>query len=228
MIANKKLFYKGLIMMAIFAVVLIIFFSPVFNGKNGLGYLDDLYNSISKGSANYIPAMRQSVQKLNGQTAALTLAFNNQEQAQQVSALFQKSGVSVEQTESKLTVSGDLGAVMSNCLEDSEAMYVNDGQRVATKYGYDERRVLYNWWTAAKEMDKALKKQKKFKEADIIMEIQKKAVETAYNYYRIEPQNITDRLGIIIFSLVFYVLYTMWYGFAFMFLFEGWGMQLEH
>ncbi len=35
-------------------------------------------------------------------------------------------------------------------------------------------------------------------------------------------------LGIVIFSLIFYVVYTLWYGFAIMFMFEGWGMRLEH
>jgi hypothetical protein len=28
--------------------------------------------------------------------------------------------------------------------------------------------------------------------------------------------------------LIFYVVYTVWYGFGFMYLFEGWGMKLEH
>jgi hypothetical protein len=58
--------------------------------------------------------------------------------------------------------------------------------------------------------------------------IKKKAVETAYNYYNIEPQKISDRFGIILLSLVFYVVYTVWYGFSIMFMFEGWGMKLEH
>jgi hypothetical protein len=53
-------------------------------------------------------------------------------------------------------------------------------------------------------------------------------VETSYNYYLIEPQKISDRAFIVLFSLVFYVIYTVWYGFAIMFMFEGWGMELEH
>jgi len=105
---------------------------------------------------------------------------------------------------------------------------VNDGEKVKEKYGYDERQVLYNWYTALKAMDKDLKVQKKFKEAKIVALVIKKAVECSYNYYKIEPQKISDRYGIVIFSLIFYVLYTLWYGFAIMFMFEGWGMQLEH
>jgi hypothetical protein len=56
----------------------------------------------------------------------------------------------------------------------------------------------------------------------------KKAVEPSYNYYRIEPQNIGDRWVVVIFSLIFYVVYTLWYGFSIMYIFEGWGMKLGH
>ncbi len=107
-------------------------------------------------------------------------------------------------------------------------MYHNKGEKVASKYGYNERRVLYNWWKASKSMDKDLKKQKKFEEAKVISLVIKKAVESSYNYYKIKPEKISDKLGIVIFSLVFYVGYTLWYGFAIMFMFEGWGMKLGH
>ena len=87
---------------------------------------------------------------------------------------------------------------------------------------------LYLWWKAMKEMDKDLKRQKLFKEAAMPTLVKKKAVETAYNYFGIAPQSIGDKIGIVIFSLIFYVVYTLWYGFAIMYMFEGYGMQLEH
>jgi hypothetical protein len=129
---------------------------------------------------------------------------------------------------STIQVAGDLGKILQNCLADADHMYLNDGQKVSSKYGYDEKRVLFNWWNAFKEMDKGLKKQKLFKEAKLVTAVKKKAVEPSYNYYNIEPQRIMDRLGIVIFSLIFYVVYTLWYGFAIMFMFEGWGVKLEH
>jgi hypothetical protein len=107
-------------------------------------------------------------------------------------------------------------------------MYHNLGEKVSGKYGYDERQVLFNWWKACNEMDKDLKRQKKFKEAKAVGLVVKKGVESSYNYYKIEPQKIGDRLGLVIFSLLFYVAYTLWYGFAIMFMFEGWGMKLGH
>jgi hypothetical protein len=50
----------------------------------------------------------------------------------------------------------------------------------------------------------------------------------AFNFFGIEPQNITDKIGIVVFALAFYVIYTLWFGFSIMYLFEGWGMELEH
>lgn len=227
-IRNKKKFYGGWLMLLVFAIVLFIFFSPVFNGKNGLDYLDNLYNSISKGSAYYIDKVKSDSALFNGKSVSLVLEFANKEHADLTAILFEKSGVQTGLKGTKLEVSGNLGQIFSNVLEDADRIYFNEGTTVAEKYGYNEKKVLYNWWQALKEMDQALKKQKLFKGAEAVTLIKNKAVETAYNYYKIEPQKITDNVWIVILSLIFYVIYTVWYGFAFMYIFEGWGLSLDH
>ena len=228
MIANKKEFYGGFGMLIGFFVILVIIFSPVFKGQNGLDYLDSLYNSISKGSAYYIPKAKKETDKFIGNSISVTLNMKDEAQAKQATSLFMKGGALVNVSGAQLKVSGDLGKILENCMTDADSMYVNDGEKVKGKYGYDERQVLYNWYTALKATDKDLKAQKKFKEAKVVALVIKKAVECSYNYYKIEPQKISDRYGIVIFSLLFYVIYTLWYGFAIMFMFEGWGMRLEH
>jgi len=228
MIARKKEFSLGLGLLVAFFVVLVIFFSPVFNGHNGLDYLDNLYNSISKGSAYYIPKLKDDAKAFNGSAVEMNFSMASPAQAQQTAQLFMKSGAMVNVSEAKLKVSGDLGKILENCLADSDALYKNDGKGLTAKYGYNERQALYNWWQAFKGVEKDLNNQKKFKEAKTVANISKKAVETCYNYYTIEPQSIMERLGVVVFSLVFYVIYTLWYGFAILFMFEGWGMKLEH
>ena len=228
MIANKKEFFGGSLMLLAFIAVLIIIFSPVFKGQNGLEYLDALYNSISKGSAYYIPKVKEEAGKFAGKSIAVTLSMADEKQAEQTALLFQKGGASTTVTGASLGITGDSGKILENALTDADSMYNNDGKEVSLKYGYNERQVLFNWWKAFKEMDKGLKKQKQFKEAKIVALVVKKAIEPSYNYYRIEPQKISDRFGIVIFSLVFYVIYTLWYGFAIMYMFEGWGLRLEH
>ncbi|MBW1800750.1 MAG: hypothetical protein JRJ85_08465 [Deltaproteobacteria bacterium] len=228
MIAHKKEFYGGMIMLAVFIIVLVVIFMPLFKGQNGLNYLDDLYNSISKGSAYYIPKVKKESDKFKGNAVSVTLTMANQKQAQQTAGLFRTAGSKTSVEGSKLKITGDLGIILESSLADADAMYHNKGKQLSTKYGYEEKRVLFNWWKAFKAMDKALNKQKKFKEAKAVALVVKKAVESSYNYYGIEPQKITERWGVVLFSLIFYVIYTLWYGFAIMFMFEGWGMALGH
>jgi len=228
MIAHKKEFYGGIAMMLAFIVVMMIIFSPVFNGKNGLQYMDDLYNCISKGSAYTIPQLKEKANKFTGNTVNATLAMKDNEQAEKTASLLKKAGVAVTISGFELKVTGDFGKILIHCLGDADLMYNNDGRALASKYNYNEREVMYNWWVALKAMDRDLKKQRKFQESKTIGEVSKKGVELSYNYYKVEPQKLVDRLGVVIFSLVFYVAYTLWYGFSIMFMFEGWGMKLEH
>jgi hypothetical protein len=228
MIKKKKEFSLGLAMLISFFVVLFIIFSPLFNGHNGLEYLDRLYNSIAKGSAYYIPKVREDIKQMGASSVDFTLTMDSAAQAQQTAALFMQTGALVNVSEAKLRVNGSFEKMLTACLEDADAMYHNNGKALADKYGYNERQALYNWWKAFKSAEKALQKEKKFKEAKVVVQLNQKALETAYNFYGIESEKIMDRLWVVIFSLAFYVVYTMWYGFAILFMFEGWGMQLEH
>ena len=51
MVHNKKEFTGGSVLLVIFFIVLFAMFQPIFDGHNAMAYLDNLYNSISKGSA---------------------------------------------------------------------------------------------------------------------------------------------------------------------------------
>ncbi len=228
MIAHKKEFFGGVVMMAGFIVVLIIVFMPIFAGQNGLDYLDNLYNTISKGSAYYIPKVKKEADAFTGTSVGVTLVMAEEERATQTVPLFMKGGALVNVSGKELKVSGDLGNILDNCLADADLMYNNEGEKLSAKYGYEAKRIFLNWWVALNHMEADLKHQKKFKEAKVVALVIKKAVELGYNYYKIDSQKIGDKIGIVVFSLVFYVIYTLWYGFSIMFMFEGWGMRLEH
>ena len=227
--SQKAMLIKGSVLMASFTAVFILIFMPLFSGgKNGLEYLDNLYNSISKGSAYYIPELKEAAAPLSGSQVSMTLEMTGTDAAAQALPLLRASGVTAEQDGTKLRIGGDLGKLLDNCLEDADLMYNNKGEQIREKYGMDERRALYTWWTLTKLMDKELKNQKLFKAAKVVTTVSKKGVETSYNFYKIEPRKISEKLGVVVFSLAFYVVYTVWYGFAIMFLFEGLGLRLEH
>ncbi len=228
MIRKKKEFSLGLVMLAGFFVVLVCIFLPLFEGKNGLEYLDNLFNSIAKGSAYYVPKVREDIRQMGESRVELALSLDSAAQAEKASRLFMRGGALVNAQGEKLKLSGDLGAMIAAALEDADAMYRNEGAAVFGRAGFSEREVLYVWYRAFKAVEKALQGQKKFKEARVVAQLNQKAIEPAYNFYGVEAQRILDRAGIVVFALLFYVVYTLWYGFAILFLFEGWGMQLEH
>ncbi|KIX15568.1 hypothetical protein [Dethiosulfatarculus sandiegensis] len=224
---NKKKLILGFAMLVAFAVVLFGLFTPLFNGHNGLEYLDALYNSISKASAYYIPQVKKESQAFSGKEINLTLKMGNENQAMRTAMLLEASGGQVTREAETVKFKGDFGAVLASCITDSDNMFHNKGKELETRYNKNGKLMLYAWWATLKEVIKDFNRQKQFTNAKFTGTLQKKVVECAYNYYGITPQNIGDRWGIVLFSLIFYVVYTVWYGYAVMFLFEGAGFQLE-
>jgi hypothetical protein len=113
-------------------------------------------------------------------------------------------------------------------LKDADLMYNNDGAAISTKYGVDERIALNSWYLSLTAMEKDLTKAEKFEQAAVVKNAMTKAVEPAYNYYKVEAKPVKSELFLLIFALAFYVIYTMWYGFGILFLFEGIGIKLDH
>lgn len=225
----KKKFAAGLAMIAAFVVVLVIFFMPVFAGQNGLDYLDQLYNSISKNSAYYIPGLTEQAGKFDGAKLEARLEFGDQGAAKRAALLFGAAGAEASPDGDVLVVRGDLGKVIGASLADSDAMFHNQGEKLSAKYeGNEPRLMLYTWWQTYKALEKSLNRQKEFAQAKFTQVVQAKAVEMSYNYYGIQPQSIGDRWLIVVASLLFYVVYTLWYGFGVMYMFEGAGYDLEH
>lgn len=216
----------GAALMVSFIVVLVVFFMPVFAGQNGLDYLDNLYNSISKGSAYYIPKLEHLVDEHGSKEVTLNLKMADPATAAAVEPLIASAGVATAADGDRLRVSGDLAAIFDAALADAELAYRNDDAGIEAKYGDGVRRVMYGWWAVLNEIERDLKRQKIFASADLAHSVQAKTIECAYNYYGIEPQKISEKWAIVLFSLVFYVVYTIWYGYAIMYIFEGLGFEL--
>ena len=226
---SKKRLRVGLGMVIAFVVILVIVFMPIFGGKNGLDYLDNLYNAISKASAYYIPGLMEEGKSFNGQKIEAALKLKDKDEAARAALLFSVAGAETVADGSDLKIAGDLGAILAAGLQDADDMFHNKGEVLVKRYqGKNERLMAYTWWLSLKAMQKALNSQKAFAQAKFVKKVQSKAVEMSYNYYGIEPQGIGQRWGIVLFSLLFYVVYTMWYGYGVMFIFEGTGYQLEH
>ncbi|MFH0822754.1 MAG: hypothetical protein V2B18_08370, partial [Pseudomonadota bacterium] len=158
---------------------------------------------------------------------SVTVEMKKPELAAQASALLTKAGAKVAPDgATKLKVEGDLKAILKSCLEDAENLFQNRDDAVKARYGFPGRDALYCWWGLLNDLGKDLTRQKEFKAAKTASDVTKKAVEPAYNYVGIVPEPASSRAGILVFSLVFYVIYTLWFGVSVLFLFEGIGLQL--
>jgi hypothetical protein len=222
-------------MLASFFAVLIAIFMPLFatphgdHKVNGLDYLDNFFNELSKGSAYYIPDQIRAAEQYKGQQFSSTLKMKSPESAAAAAKLFATNNIQAAAEGEKVNVSGDFGTMITVMLNDADDMYHNKGENLATKYGVaDERQAVYTWYQALSAMEKDLTKSENFAQAKFVKNCMTKAVEPAYNYYKVEVKPVKEEMFMLIAALAFYVIYTMWYGFGLLFLFEGMGIKLGH
>ena len=242
-IKHKGHFFIGLSLCISFLVVLFLIFSNIFpGGLNGLEYADEMFNKLSKGSSYFIPKVTKSNEKFMGNMFSVTLKMGKAEdkpgdgekRAERSAALFiVNEGIAKTEVKgTELKIEGDLGKILSAALRDSETMYRNEGEKIKALYATamktdDVKQMYRQWYNVLDRMNKKFVIDKKAAEAKICSDVMRKAVEAAYNYYEIEPEKVKDKMGLLTFLLVFYVVYTLWWGFAIFFMFEGIGLSMK-
>jgi len=225
---NKRSLSIGAFLGLTFLGVLVLIFSPVFgDGKNGLVYSDDMFNKLAKGSSYFIPKVIKSNEKYANTTIAVTVKLDKPEQNPGAIKVLAAAGMELKNSSPELQINGNLGTLMSKILQDADDMYKNDGKKISERYGVDEKEAMTSWWNVLKAMDKELKKQGKVDESKIVSDVMKKAIEPAFNFYHIDAQKVADKAGTMTGLLIFYVIYTMWWGFSIFYIFDGIGLTMK-
>ncbi len=226
---NTRSLFVGIVLALSFAGILVLIFSPVFGeGRNGLVFADNLFNKLSKGSSYFIPKVAKKNEEFKLTQVDVVLKLDKPDQMNPLAIrLLASTGASAHTASPEIKLSGNLGAILSQVLVDADDMFKNDGAKVSGRYGTDEKEVMTSWWNVLKGMDKELKKQGKIAEAASVSDVMKKAVEPAYNFYKIDGQKVAEKAGLMTGLLIFYVAYTMWWGFAIYYLFDGLGLTMK-
>src|SRR5512144_1863736 len=201
-IRNAKTFNIGALFAITFIGVLIAIFSPLFQGKNGLEFADNSFNKLAKGSSYFIPKVVKDNERFMGKAFTVSIRTDKPEdkpgdaekRAENIAKVFTTAGAKVDISGSTLKIEGDLGQVLASALQDADAMFKNEGEKIKARYGTD--------------------KEKKIVESKMVNAVVKKAVEPAYNFYQIDANRVSDHAGMLSGLLVFYVFYTMWWGYA--------------
>jgi len=232
MIVNKSLFNKGLLLMASFSCIFVSLFLPIWGGgKNGLDAADDMFNRLSKGSSYFIPDVQKQALKLEGKTVTVTAKVKDAKLAPRAVENLIKAGATAELKDGAVTYTGDLGKILGAALADADDMFKNNGKAVLERYGVSdkdgEKAITKAWWVGLDPSIKELQKQKLIEEAKIVGNVNKRGLEPGYNFYGIAGEKVLDNVLPLVGLLVFYVVYTMWYGYAIFDLFGGIGMGMS-
>ena len=224
-VRNKKTFAIGVAMIATFILCYVGMMSPNFgNGRNGLQYADDMFNSLSKGSAYFIKDAQKVADGQKGKNINLTIKATTPADAEKWGKLYTTAGANVTVKEASVTIDGDFGKILGAVVADSDFMYHNDSKSLEAKYGYDGREATNNWNNSLKKIDAALKSKSLFQQEFDLVKVQQKALEPAYNYYGVEIKKVSENKASLTFLLSFYLIYTVWYGFGLFYLFNGLGI----
>ncbi len=86
---------------------------------------------------------------------------------------------------------------------------------------------MFAWHNTLKGLYKHLKSTSQFEKASAVEEVISKGVEVSYNFYGILPRPVSANVGILTAALIFYLVYTMWWGYAIMWLCDGIGLQMK-
>jgi hypothetical protein len=233
LIQNKGTFTKGLALLVSFTVVFICIMLPLYGpeGKkqNGLEISDDFFNKLSKDSANYIKLVTDEVNaKVTDQKLNVTVKMAKPADAAEAAAIFTKAGFTGEAKEAEVRVSGPLKPMLLKFIADAQAVYDNDpGGKIKDFYGMGGDKALSLVWEVTNRSIKPLQKDKLLMEASILGSVNKRALEPAVNFYGIQGEPVSKNIPALTGLLVFYVIYTMWYGYSIFFLFDGIGMSMK-
>jgi hypothetical protein len=228
LIRHAKMFNLGFLLGISFLGVLYLIFQPIFpGGKNGLEFSDNLFNKLAKGSSYFIPEVAQENEKFMGATFAVNIKLEKPEQVESAIKILTTSGAQAVAKDSQLAISGDLGKLLGNVIRDSDEMFHNEGAKVSSRYGFNETDVMALWWSILSKMNKEFQKDKKVNNSDMVMRVMQRAVEPAYNFFGIEAERVSGKAFTMTGLLLFYILYTMWWGYAIFYMFDGIGLSMK-
>ncbi|CAK7017243.1 MAG: hypothetical protein DESF_00702 [Desulfovibrio sp.] len=229
----KAPFIRGCLLLISFLVLFAILLMPIMkdelgNHVTGLQYADNVFNELSKGSSYFIPGVRENLKSVDGKDIQVTVKLKKADLAPLAALVLEKSGATnVSAQDGKVSFSGNLGLILTSATDDSDNLYNNDAEAVTQKYdGEPALKVASAWWYVLSPTIKELQKQHKIAESQVVDHVLRRAIEPGNNFYSVPAAKVSEHLVLMSAMLIFYVLYTLWYGFAIFELFEGLGLAM--
>ena len=232
LIHEKGPFVRGSILLISFLVLFCVLLTPIMrdekgNHLTGLQYADNVFNELSKGSSYFIPSVREHVKTVEKVNVKVTVTMKKAELAETAVQVLTKAGMTASADGAKVSYEGNLAAMLNAATTDADSLYHNDDATVSARYdGTHALKAAAAWWYVLSPSIKELQKQRLIAEAQVVDQVLRRAVEPGNNFYSVEPVKVSEHIWLMSGMLIFYVIYTLWYGFAIFELFEGVGLAM--
>ncbi len=231
LIHHTKSFVKGMLLLLTFGVMCTVMLFPVLqneygNRMTGLEYADSVFNSLSKGSSYFVPQVRESVQEVKGRAVSVSVPLKHELGEAMVRA-YESIGAEARIEGQRLLVRGDLGAILDAVTDVGDRLYFNDTKTVEGRFHQPALLVARAFWHSLNPAIKALQRQGRIEDAKVVDQVLRRVLEPGNNFYSVPVARVSDHVLLIVVMLAFYIIYTLWYGFGIMELFQGIGLSLH-
>lgn len=231
LIHHKTSFVKGVVLLGTFVIICTFLLFPMLrdeygNHLTGLQYADSVFNSLSKGSSYFVPAVRENVSTVMGKSVKMDVALNH-EMAESMVKVYASCGARAHINGNRLIIMGDLGAILSAATDVGDRLYFNDTKTIESKYKQPALLVSRCFWYTLNPGIKDLQRQGMIAEAKVVDQVLRRALEPGNNFFSVPVAKVSDHIFLIVVMLMFYIIYTLWYGFGIMEIFQGIGLSLH-
>ena len=153
----------GVLLGLSFIGVLMLIFAPIFgHGKTGLEFSDAFFNKLAKGSSYFFPKLTEGLKEVQGKDfGGTTIKMESADAASTAAKIMTLADMNVVVKGPELTINGDLAKELGNVLDDSSAMYYDQGSEITRKYEMDAKEVMSTWWGILNRTAKEFRKCKR-------------------------------------------------------------------
>ena len=228
LLAHPRSFGLGCAGLLAFAAVFAAGTVPFGEHKNAMAWADNFFNQLAKHSAFYIVEGQKKAAMFAGQEVNYGMAPREFADKDKLAKLFDVHGFAIESLPDKrIRVKGDLGALAQAALQEADLFYRNDTAPIEAEYGFKATEAIYCWWLVFDGLTRRYTQDGMGAEADFTKFMTAMVLEPAYNFRGVEAKSIGDSVMPVVFLLLAYVVFTVWYGFSILLIFEGLGITMH-
>jgi uncharacterized protein len=226
LIMNPTKLRIGIVGLGCFAVVLGFGLSPVYNQKNVLHFADNFFNQLAKNSVDYISQGHKKADDFKNKSIDIGIHPREIVDANRLAKVIASNGLEAKiLDDGRVRIRGSLHNLAEAALADANYAFVNYSEKAAEKYQMGLYDVTYCWWNIFDSLTRRYNQENNAAEADFRKFMATKILEPAYNFRGIAAVKFRDNVLPVVLLLGFYVLYTLWYGFSILYIFEGLGIS---